>query len=115
VFPWDPAEKVDGWVLRDAYMYFEVRSVDYKDIGSRGLFRMEILLKKTRRVPFLFNRASFAVIEGAIKVSRLGVYREEEIASFFRIFEPIVLKTGGEREMRAWNFLVSFLKKEGIL
>jgi len=115
VFPWDPAEKIDGWVLRDAYLYFEVRSRDYRDCGLMGLYEMEILLKRERRVPLLFNRASFAVIEGAIKVSRLGLYDREEIASFFRSYESVVLKTGGDREIRAWEYLVGFLRKEGIL
>lgn len=115
IFPWDPAEKVDGWVLRDAYMYFEVKSKNIKEDDLKACFEMEVLLKRERRVPLIFNRASFAVIEGAIILSRLSLYEKEEVVNFFKMLQSLVFKTGGERELRAWNFLIDFLRGEGIL
>lgn len=115
VFPWDPAEKIEGWVLRDAYMYFELKSKGFNEDDLKACFEMEILLKRERRVPLIFNRASFAVIEGAIILSRLSLYKREEVANFFKTYQPLVLKTGGDKELRAWNFMIDFLKEEGIM
>ena len=63
----------------------------------------------------MFNRARFLVIEGAILVSRLGIYPEKKITDFFRDNERIVFKTGGDKEKRAWVYLRDFLRSEGLL
>lgn len=115
VFPWEPASRIDGWILKDAYMFFEAKVKSFKEDPLRARFELEILYKETRRTPLLFNRASFVVIEGAILVSRINLYPKDKIVSFFKEYELVVFNTGGEREIRAWKYLVDFLKGEGFL
>ncbi len=115
IFPWDYAEVIDGWVLKDAYMYLEVRVCSVSESDKRADFRAEILLERKIRIPYIFNRARFLVIEGSILVSRLGIYPPERITRFFRDSERVVFKTGGDVEKRAWNYLKDFLKSEGLL
>ncbi len=114
-FPCDPAERIDGWILKEAYMYYEVKARAFRETSLRCHFEMEILLRRERRIPKMFNRASFAVIEGAILVSRFNLYPPDKIRAFFKEYEPIVLKTGGEKEIRAWGYLVDFLRGVEIL
>ncbi len=115
VFPWDSAEVVDGWVLKDAYMYMEVKVCSILEGKNKANFKAKVLLERVRRAPCIFNRARFLVIEGAILVSRLGIYPEKKITDFFRNKERIVFKTGGDKEKRAWVYLRDFLRSEGLL
>ncbi len=109
IFPWFPAERVDGWVLEGAYMYFEVRVRDICWGKERSCFLCEVLCEGRRRYPYIFNRAQALVIEAAILVSRLKIYPREKILTFFSEYEGVVLKTGGLTEKRAWQYLKAFL------
>jgi len=112
IFPWCPAKFIEGWILEDAYMYLEVKVKNSYDNQDRVYFKAQILDKQERRIPYMFNRARSLVVEAAILMSRVKICSKEKIDSFFFNNEAIVLKTGGRKEIAAWEYLVSILKKE---
>jgi hypothetical protein len=58
--------------------------------------------------PFLgFSRAAHAVVEGSILLSRLHLLGAAEVGRRLADLAPLVEKTGGDRERRAFALLES--------
>lgn len=98
-----------GWILADAcrWLAFEVRSMD--ESGPRVEIDCEVVARGALRDFLGFNRAKHAVIEGAILATRLHLLSPDEIAAEFRRLTPLIEKTAGEAECRAWDFLRQFI------
>jgi hypothetical protein len=97
-----PAERVQGFVLEDACVAHEFRVVASDTARERGSFVAEVVASHVGR-PFRgLNRATHAVIEAAILVSRLGLISREEIAAQLVPLALLVEKTGGSREREAF-------------
>jgi hypothetical protein len=103
-----------GWILADAcrWLAFRVRSIDER--GPRMEIDCEVVARGTLRDFLGFNRAKHAVIEGAILATRLHLLSAEEIAAEFRRLAPLVEKTAGEAERRAWGFLEQTIRSASI-
>jgi hypothetical protein len=102
-----PATAVRGWVLTDAARAWEfvVESADTS--GERARLVARVVAEHAGR-PFLgFNRAAHAVVEGSILVSRLHLLGAAEVARRLADHAPLVEKTGGDRERRAFALLES--------
>lgn len=92
------AANVDGFVLEDACVCHEFRVVAAEVTNERGCFEAEVVASTVGR-PFRgLNRASHAVIEAAILISRLGLIDREVIAEQLGALAILVEKTGGVRE-----------------
>lgn len=102
-----PAHAVAGWVLQDACHAWEfvVDAVD--DSVERVRLEARVVATHAGR-PFLgFNRASHAVVEGAILVSRLHLLGGAEVRRRLDALAPLVEKTGGGPEREAFGLLVA--------
>lgn len=100
-----PADVIDGQIVCDACRWyaFRVRSIDSS--GQRASIDAEVVAHGAQREFFGFNRAKHAVLEAAILATRIGLLPAEEIrAELARLAAP-VSKTGGPRELAAFEFL----------
>lgn len=102
-----PAAAVGGWILDDACAAWEF-VIEATDSSSDRL-RLDARVVATHhgRPFFGFNRAAHAVVEGAILVTRLHLLGAEEIGRRLADLEPLVAKTGGQRERRAFDLLTA--------
>jgi len=107
--PAAPATAVRGWVLADACRAWEF-VVDAADTsGERARLAARVVAEHVGR-PFLgFSRAAHAVVEGSILVSRLQLLGGPEVARRLADLAPLVEKTGGERERRAFALLERYV------
>lgn len=102
-----PAEAVRGFVLDSACLAYEFRAKDAEMSGPRARFSAEVVRTHSMR-PFLgFNRASHAVVEGAILVSRIGILPIDEIRRQMERLGELVEKTSGRREREAFALLAA--------
>jgi hypothetical protein len=60
---------------------------------------------------FGFNRAKHAVVEAAILATRIGLIASDEITAEFNRLAPLIEKTGGEHERKAFQFLQDYLDR----
>ena len=98
-----PATKIDGYILSGCcrWFEFEVQSIDTS--APRAEIPCRILERGHIRDAFGFNRAKHAVVEATILVTRLHLLPLEDVRSQVEQLQPLVEKTGGDAERRAWN------------
>jgi hypothetical protein len=100
-----PASAVRGWVLEDACRAFEFEITAADRGGERQRLAARVVAVHAGR-PFVgFNRATHAVIEGAILASRVHLLGVEEVRRRLAELRVLVEKTGGEREREAFGLL----------
>jgi len=98
------------WILADACRWyaFEIRSLD--DRAERVRMEAEVVASGRLRDFAGFNRAQFAVLEAAILATRVAWLPPDEIFAQLDRLRPLVEKTGGAAEERAWAFLAEFFR-----
>ena len=106
-----PAERVRGWVLRDACRAYEFRVTALDDRSERVCIQAEVLHTRRLRDFFGFNRAKHAVVEAAILATRTDFLPLAEIAADFSKLAVLVDKTGGPQEHEAFDFLRAHLDR----
>jgi hypothetical protein len=106
-----PAERVRGWVLRDACRAYEFRVASLDDCGERVSIQVEVLHTRRLRDFFGFNRAKHAVVEAAILATRTDFLPLAEIEADFQKLAVLVDKTGGPQEHEAFGFLRAHLER----
>ncbi|HEY1785235.1 MAG TPA: DUF447 domain-containing protein, partial [Pirellulales bacterium] len=91
-----------GWILADACRWyaFRIRSVD--DSAERVRMDAEVVERGRLRDFCGFNRAQHAVLEAAILATRVERLPADEIFAQLDRLRPLVEKTGGAAEERAW-------------
>ncbi len=106
----DAASPQGDWILADACRWyaFRIRSID----DRQERVRMEAEVVETGRLRDFcgFNRARHAVLEAAILATRVDWLPEDEIFAQLERLRPLVEKTGGVAEERAWAFLDQFFR-----
>jgi len=102
------ATRVDGRVLQSACRWYEFRVCSIDDSQERTEIVAETVDVGRIRDFFGFNRAKHAVIEAAILVSRVGILPATEIAEGIDRLTPLVEKTAGDQERRAFELLVEY-------
>lgn len=106
------ADAIEGWILADACRWyaFVVRSID--DSEQRVRIEADVVDSGVLREFFGFNRAKHAVVEAAILATRTFLLPPEEIDAEFARLAPLVEKTGGESEQRAFAFLQEYVRQQ---
>ncbi len=99
------ASAVDGWILADACRWYAFRTTMIDDSQERTRIEAEVVAEDRFRDFFGFNRARHAVLEAAILATRTGLLPADEIFAQLERLRPLVEKTGGASEQRAWSFL----------
>ncbi|HEY1783920.1 MAG TPA: DUF447 domain-containing protein [Pirellulales bacterium] len=99
------SEAVDGWILADACRWYAFRTSAIDDAQERTRIETEVVAHGRLRDFFGFHRARHAVLEAAILATRTGLLPADEIFAQLERLRPLVEKTGGASEKRAWAFL----------
>ncbi|MCE9605408.1 MAG: DUF447 family protein [Planctomycetia bacterium] len=109
--PLEKADAVEGFILSGACRWFALRVESLDDSAPRTTITMRAVASGTLRDFFGLNRAKHAVVEGAILATRLHLLSKAEILRQFADLKPLVEKTGGEAEHRAFAFLERFIRE----
>lgn len=102
---------IEGWVLEDACRWFALRVTDIETQPPRYTLTCEVIDAGQGRPHFGFNRAKHAVVEAAILATRAHLLPPAEIAAEMLRLAPLVEKTGGSAERRAWDLLAEHIAR----
>jgi uncharacterized protein len=98
--------RIEGYRLADALAHVELKLVRHEADEQRPRLYCEPIHEASHR-PFRgFNRAQFSVLEAAILVSRLHLLPWNKVATEIEYLRIGLEKTGGERELQAWDWLM---------
>lgn len=105
------ATTVNGFILADACRYYELRALCCDEEGPRATLVMEVTHSGSLRDFFGLNRGHHAVLELAILATRMHILPREEILDAIERLRPLVEKTGGGREKKAFAHLVEYIHR----
>lgn len=100
-----------GYILDDCCRWFEFQVVSLDESGERMHLECKVTGQGRVRDFLGFNRAKHAVVEAAILATRWQWIPETELQLQISRLLPLVEKTGGEQEQRAFQFLVDHLRR----
>lgn len=104
-WPTEPAERVDGRRLADAWSHIELAVARVEEDATRPRYHCRVVHEVAVR-PFRgFNRAEAAVIEAAILSTRLAILPREKIERELGYLAIAVDKTAGPAELEAWGWI----------
>lgn len=89
--------------------WFAVEVESWEEDSLRPQAHCRIVHRGFQRPMFGLNRAKHAVLEGAILVTRLELLGKEDVERQMHALKPLVEKTGGPAEHRAWRQLESIV------
>jgi hypothetical protein len=101
----EAACSVDGCVLLDCCRWYEFRVTSSDATQQRAELACRVVATGRRRDFFGFCRAKHAVVEAAILATRVELLPGELLQSELQRLEPLVDKTGGDAERRAFHLL----------
>jgi hypothetical protein len=110
----DRCHSVNGFVLRDACRWFALKVEELDDAQERTTIVCRAIGQGELRPFFGLNRAKHAVVEASILATRLHLLAHDEIARQFVALRPLVDKTGGAAELRAFSFLEEYVRNAGV-
>jgi uncharacterized protein len=105
-----PAIVVEGAVLADCCSWRELKVRTLDSTPPRSRIEATVVHQGMHREFIGFNRASAAVIEAAIYVTRLHILPRELIESEITRLQVIVDKTAGPHEIEAMSILADFIR-----
>jgi uncharacterized protein len=114
--PIDPSSRVEQLLGRwhklvDCCRWFAVEVESWQEDPQRPPAICRIVHQGVQRPMFGLNRAKHAVVEAAILATRLELLGREEVRRQMQSLLPLVEKTGGPAEWRAWRLLESFVNE----
>ena len=110
-WPTKTASKIDGGLLEAALTHIEVEVEHKEEEELRPRFYCKEIYKEVHS-PFPgFNRAQAAVLEAAILVSRLDMLPMQKIEQELEYLNIAIEKTAGEKEQKAWGWLMSRIEE----
>ncbi len=95
--------------LKDCHRWFEVEINQIQSTPPRHEMHCRVVRSGLQNPFFGFNRAKHAVLEVAILATRLHLIPAQEVERHLRVFEPMVQKTAGPAERRAFDLLKTHL------
>lgn len=112
--PTQPCAAVAGFILCGACRWYAVEVTELDDREERTTIHCRTVGMGALRPFFGLNRAKHAVVEGAILATRLHLIAPDDVARQFTALQPLVEKTGGPAEHRAFAFLQDFVRRHGV-
>jgi hypothetical protein len=107
-----PATAVNGWILSDACRWYALRVRTLDDRHERTRIECDVVDQGRLRDFFGFNRAKHAVLEAAILATRTHLLAADKVLAELDRLRPVVDKTGGAADRRAFDFLVEHLRAQ---
>lgn len=101
--------QIDSQRLADCCRYFEFLIDDIDASSERSSMEAKVVHAAHVRDFFGLNRAKHAVVEAAILATRRHLIPAEEIQAELARLRPLIDKTGGPAEQKAFELLVSFV------
>jgi hypothetical protein len=101
----------DGRIIADACRWYAFQVTRLDDRQERTHIEAEVIAGGALREFFGFNRGKHAVLEAAILATRTAFLPADEIRAELGRLKPLVDKTGGPAEHRAWEHLARFVDK----
>ena len=98
-------DQTDWWPLKDCHRWYAVEVESISNDQPRVDMHCRVSRSRIVRPFFGFNRGKHAVVEAAILATRTHILPPEEIAGELERLRPLVDKTGGPAERRAFEFL----------
>ncbi len=101
----------NGYLLASACRWYELK-VDPTAVeqdSERPSLRCEVIDAGRLRDFFGLNRAKHAVVESAILATRLSFMPRDEVLDEVRRLRPLVEKTGGAAERRAFSLVENYV------
>lgn len=95
--------------LTDCCRWFAVEVESWQGDSQRPQASCRIVHQGVQRPMFGLNRAKHAVVEAAILATRLELLGRDEVQRQMTLLRPLVDKTGGAAEQRAWRQLELFV------
>lgn len=108
--PTAPCDAVAGFILTGACRWFAVCVAELDDSAERTTIVCRTVADGELRPFFGLNRAKHAVVEAAILATRLHLLPAEDVARQIDALRPLVEKTGGDAERRAFAFLDDYIR-----
>lgn len=108
--PTRPAPGIRGVILSDACRWYAFRVEQLRLQESRARIVCRVVQRGRQRDFVGFNRAKHAVLEAAILATRLDLLPAEQIEEQLRRLAPLVEKTAGPQEQRAFAFLERYCR-----
>ncbi len=101
-------------VLANCCRWFQLEAAQVDTSGERAELTCFVLQQGHVRDFFGLNRAKHAVLELAILATRVHLLTPDKIDQAIAEMTPWVEKTGGDAELRAWDFLVETIDERRI-
>jgi len=96
-------------ILEGACRWYALEVACLDDAEERTTIEMRVVERGTQREYFGLNRAKHAVVEAAILATRLHLIPHEEIERQLAALRPLIEKTGGSAEQRAFALLAEYV------
>ncbi len=103
---------IDSVRLADCCRWYEFQVQSIDDNAERTEIIANVLTFGRVRDFFGFNRAKHAVVEAAILATRIGILPAHEIVDEMKRLRPLIEKTGGDQERRAFEFLREYIDRK---
>lgn len=108
-----PSESGNGWILPDACKAYELEVIAIDDSQERARIPARIVRSHRLKDFGGWNRAHFAVLEGAILLSRVTMLGLARVNEEMDRLETLVKKTAGTKEREAWRLLRETIQTRG--
>jgi uncharacterized protein len=108
--PWGPG----GFILEGACRWYAVEVACLDDADERTTIEMRVVERGAQREFFGLNRAKHAVVEAAILATRLHLIPRDEIERQIAALQPLIEKTGGSAEHRAFAQLAQYVATSDV-
>ncbi len=103
-------DAVDGMILTTACRWLAFLSEEIDDRHPRATFHCRTVQQGRIRDFIGLCRAKHAVIEAAILATRIAFLPAVEIEESLHRLQPLIEKTGGESEQRAFQMLCEYIQ-----
>jgi uncharacterized protein len=101
-------------ILEGACRWYALEVACLDDSEDRTTIEMRVVERGALREFFGLNRAKHAVVEAAILATRLHLIDRDEIERQLTALRPLVEKTGGSAEHRAFAMLTDFITASDV-
>ncbi|MCA9079369.1 MAG: DUF447 family protein [Planctomycetaceae bacterium] len=108
---WQPAQVVDGLVLRSACRWYEFDVAEFDTERPRSEISTTIRHVGRFRDSLGFNRARHAVIEATILATRVHLNNFDELDEQWPWLASAIQKTGGPREREAFALVADHVER----
>ncbi|MHB8972013.1 MAG: DUF447 domain-containing protein [Pirellulaceae bacterium] len=104
-----PAPLIQGAILEGACRWYAFQAGAIDERAARAVIPCRVVAAGRLRDFFGFNRAKHAVVEAAVLATRLSLLPRDFVDAELQRLAPLVDKTGGPAERRAFAILRQFV------